>query len=180
MAERKADLLLHPVRLRIMTEIVGKALTPRQLAAALPDVPQATLYRQINLLLDGDILEVAEETPVSGAVERTYRLRQGAEGISREELRDLSDEDHLRYFNIFMASLIENFARYVQQRDPTHFEQDGMSYNRAVIYLNAEERAQFQREVMSLLSSVISNIPSPDRQRYTLASIVIPDDRKSS
>jgi DNA-binding transcriptional ArsR family regulator len=179
-AQRKADLLLHPVRLRIMTEIVGKQLTPRQLAAALPDVPQATLYRQINILLESNILEVVEETPVSGAVERTYQLRQGAERPPTEEMRDFSDDDHLRYFNIFMASLIEHFTRYVQQRDSAHFEQDGMSYNRAVIYLTAEERVKFQQDVMALVGGVMANTPSPDRQRYTLASIVIPDERTSS
>jgi hypothetical protein len=178
--EHKADLLLHPVRLRIMTEIVGKQLTPRQLAAALPDVPQATLYRQINILLEGEILEVAEETPVSGAVERTYRLRQDAERLSAEEMHAISAEDHLQYFNVFAASLIEHFARYIQQRDPEDFELDGMSYNRAVLYLSDEERATFQQEVMTLIGSVMTNQPSSERKRYTLASVVIPDERISS
>lgn len=178
--ERKADLLLHPVRLRIMTEIVGKRLTPRQLAAALPDVPQATLYRQINILLEGEILEIVEETPISGAIERTYQLRQGADRLSAEEMHDIASEDHLQYFNIFVASLIESFARYIQHHDPAHFDQDGLSYNRIVIHLTAGERAAFQEQVMELIGSLMTNLPSADRQRYTLASIVIPDERTSS
>ena len=180
MSKPKADLLLHPVRLRILTEIVGKTLTPRQLAAALPDIPQASLYRQINTLLEGDILEIAEETPVGGAVERTYRVKQGAERLTDADLQGLSDDDHLRYFVVFTASLIESFSRYIQQRDAEAAEYDGMSYNRAVIYLTSEERARFQQEFMQVLSRVISNPPSPERQRYTLASIVIPDERDPS
>ena len=44
------DLLLHPVRTRIVAEFSGRRRTVRELAAALPDVPQTTLYRQVGVL----------------------------------------------------------------------------------------------------------------------------------
>lgn len=41
----KVDLLLHPVRLRVVQALLGQEMTPQQLVDALGDVPQATLYR---------------------------------------------------------------------------------------------------------------------------------------
>ena len=46
------DLLLHPIRLRIVQALVGEPMTPLQLKDRLADVPQATLYRHINQLAD--------------------------------------------------------------------------------------------------------------------------------
>jgi hypothetical protein len=46
-----ADLLLHPVRLRIVKEFIGdRALTTSQLAAELEDVPPGSLYRHVARL----------------------------------------------------------------------------------------------------------------------------------
>ncbi|MGF1505074.1 MAG: helix-turn-helix domain-containing protein, partial [Anaerolineae bacterium] len=163
----KADLLLHPVRLRIATELANRTQTPAQLGAALPDVAQATLYRHINLLLEGGLIEVAGETPVNGALERSYRLAQGAGTLTPEELHGATRGEHVRYFTIFAASLIEAFTRYVQHTEPGTVGQDGMSYNRATLYLNAQERADFQREVVGLVERYLSLPPAPDRERFT-------------
>ena len=38
-----ADVVMHPVRLRIIQQLGGRSLTTAQLRAALPDVTQATL-----------------------------------------------------------------------------------------------------------------------------------------
>ena len=66
MGRDKADLILHPARLRIMGELGGRQMTSRQLAIALPDMAQASLYRHIKALLDGGILEVVSEQAVNG------------------------------------------------------------------------------------------------------------------
>lgn len=174
MGSSKADLILHPVRLRIVTELAGRQFTPRQLGELLPDVPQATLYRHIKLLTEGGVLEIAAEQQVNGATERSYSLVSGQGRLTPDELRNLNTADHLRYFTVFTAALIDSFATYLQQTDLEQLGEDGMSYNRAVIYLNDTEREQFRQEVIALIGKTLANTPAPDRQRYTLASIVIP------
>lgn len=42
-----ARLIGHPVRLRVIIALGGRTLTTKQLAEALPDVAQATLYRHV-------------------------------------------------------------------------------------------------------------------------------------
>ena len=52
-----ADLLLHPIRLRVVQAFLGdRALTTAGLRAELPDVPPASLYRHIGRLVDGGVL----------------------------------------------------------------------------------------------------------------------------
>ena len=65
------DLLLHPVRLRVVHALSGgAALTTAQLGARMPEVSKVTVYRQVAALVDGGFLEVAGEQRVRGAVER--------------------------------------------------------------------------------------------------------------
>ena len=80
-----ADLLLHPVRLRIVKAFLGeRALTTGQLAEELEDVPSGSLYRHVALLVKAGVLQVVAERRVRGAVERTYMLRLFADLVRPE------------------------------------------------------------------------------------------------
>ena len=86
-----ADLLLHPVRLRIVQRFLGdRALTTTQLRAELPEVPAGSLYRQVAKLVDGGVLAVVGERRVRGAVERTYVLRTSAARLGVDQIAKMS------------------------------------------------------------------------------------------
>lgn len=176
--QTKADLLLHPVRIRIMSEFAGRQRTTQQLAEALPGIPQATLYRQISALVDGGLLEVAEEKRVNGALERTYQVADDGGRLIEDDLRGMSVEDHLRAFTIYTAALIDSFSDYIQSCDLARVREDGLAYNRAVVYLSDEERAQFDAEFQALTEQMLGQAPAPGRKRYTVASLVIPDGKR--
>ena len=58
------DLLLHPVRMRILLSLAGHELTSREISSRLPDVAHATLYRHIGKLEKaGEVLPVWEAEP---------------------------------------------------------------------------------------------------------------------
>lgn len=180
MASAKLELIFHPVRVRLMTELAGRRMTTAQLGEAMPDVPQATLYRHVKRLLDGGMIAVVDEQVVNGATERTYALIPGQDSLTDADLQGLTADDHVRNFSLFSTLLIDAFQRYVAQADLDAMVADGLSYNRAVIYLDDAERVEFQQQVVALLRSVMSRSPSSTRRRYTLASVVIPDERKKS
>ena len=91
------DLLLHPVRLRIVHAMSGgRTRTTSELCARLPDVPKTTVYRHVGLLAEGGMLEVAEEQRVHGAVERHYRLRRDRAVIDADAAASMSLGDHRR------------------------------------------------------------------------------------
>src|SRR5215472_14866681 len=102
-----ADLLLHPVRLRIVQAFLGdRALTTAELRSELPDVPAASLYRHIARLVDAGVLAVVSERRVRGALERTYILRVAAAHIGVGELERMSVDDHRQAFIAFVAGLL--------------------------------------------------------------------------
>src|SRR6516225_9294351 len=94
-----ADLLLHPVRLRIVQAFLGdRALTTTQLRAELPDVPAGSLYRHVAKLVEGGVLAVVSERRVRGAVERTYVLRTSRARLSVDEVAAMSRDEHRQAF----------------------------------------------------------------------------------
>src|SRR5687768_15745956 len=96
-----ADLLLHPIRLRVLQALAGgRRLSPGELAVELDDVPTASLYRHIKTLADAGVLAVVEERPARGTPQRVYTLVEGAGSISPTDLAQATTEDHLRYFTV--------------------------------------------------------------------------------
>ncbi len=177
---KKADLIIHPIRLRILTVLVGKEMTTAQLAEALSDVPQATLYRHVKALAKGGVLEVVGEREAHGAIERTYRLTQERGRLSAKDMQAIPADDHLRYFNIFAATLIDAFARYVHNADLSRMGVDGATYNNVVVYLADKEREAMRKEITRVLSNVIGNTKTKARKGYLLASIVIPEPHETA
>ena len=123
------DLLLHPVRLRIVQAFLGdRALTTSALSAELADIAPASLYRHVARLVDAGVLAVVAERRVRGAVERTYVLRTSAAGIGLDQLAAMSADDHRAAFMAFVAGLLGDFDRYLARGD-IDLLRDGVSYS---------------------------------------------------
>src|SRR6266536_5415616 len=134
-----ADLLLHPVRLRIVQAFLGdRALTTTELRAELPDLPAASLYRHVARLVEGGVLAVVAERRVRGAVERTYVLRTAAANISLDEVAQMTPDEHRQAFLAFVAGLIGDFDRYLARGD-IDLLRDGVSYRMAGMWLDDVE-----------------------------------------
>ncbi len=180
MVSSKTNLLLHPIRLQIVSKLAGKQLTTRQLAQELPDIPQASLYRHMGLLVENQLLEVVDERVVNGATERTYAITAGGIRLTPEDMHGLSREEHIHVFTVYLSTLIESLAESLKARNPDDALDDGLSYNRITIHLSDEEIAQFRAELTHMIERVWSNPPAPHRKSYTLASVVIPEKGKQN
>ncbi len=168
------DLLLHPVRLRIVQALSGgRELTTTQLCAGLPDVSKVTVYRQVAPLVDGGFLEVAGEQRVRGAVERRYRLRQDRPVIDADAAAAMTLEDHRRGFAVAMAVLIAEFNAYLD-RDAADPTADGVSYRQGVLWLSPDELAELTRTMLGVLRHAVANTPAPGRAPYLLSPILFP------
>ncbi|MEU6412692.1 helix-turn-helix domain-containing protein [Microbispora sp. NPDC046933] len=169
-----AELLLHPIRLRIVQALLGeRMLTTADLRAELPDVPPATLYRQVAALVEGEVLEIAEERKVRGTFERTYRLRTANANVSAEEAAGLGAEEHRQAFMTFVALLLADFDRYLS-RDEIDMGRDGVGFRQAAMYLSDEEFLDFLRDLKEVLVPRLANQPAPGRTRRLLSTIVMP------
>ncbi|MFC0429854.1 helix-turn-helix domain-containing protein [Kutzneria buriramensis] len=168
------DLLLHPVRLRIVHALTGGAeLTTTQLCARLPDVSKVTVYRQVAPLVEAGFLEVAGEQRVRGAVERRYRLRQDRPVIDADAAAAMTTEEHRRGFAVAMAVLIAEFNAYLD-RDGADPAADGVSYRQGTLWLSPEELAAMTGRMREVLRESVANEPAPGRAPYLLSPILFP------
>jgi DNA-binding transcriptional ArsR family regulator len=173
----KAELILHPVRLKILQAMSGdRVLSTRQLAQLLPDVAQATLYRHVQKLLQAGILVIDSEQPARGTIERFYRFEEGNATLSDAEVAALSHDDHRRYFTTFVAMLMTDFERYLQ-RETLDLAADGVGYHQVALHLNAAEMEEFAQSLNALVKPFLKHQPgSSDRQRILFSTILTPSD----
>jgi hypothetical protein len=169
-----ADLLLHPVRLRIIKAFLGdRALTTSQLAAELNDVPAGSVYRHVARLAKEGILQVVAEQRVRGAVERTYTLRPAAAVIQPGELAVMTPADHARAFTAYIAGVLDHFDRYIAA-GPAEPEREA-GYRMAAMWLTDDEYARLLVDLTAVLQPRIANSPGNGRRRRILYSVVLPD-----
>jgi DNA-binding transcriptional ArsR family regulator len=170
----KEDLLLHPVRLRIILATVGRQVTAQQLAAELPDIPQATLYRHINMLADAGILSVVKEQRVRNALEKTYELPHQTLMLTVEDLENAEPEDYIRLFTQSLGLQMGYYARYIQQGN-VDFARDNVLFQMFPAYLSEVEMKELGQAIQAVLLPFVKNKPSPERRRYILGLTSLPD-----
>jgi DNA-binding transcriptional ArsR family regulator len=172
------ELLLHPLRLRIVHAMSGgRTRTTSDLCAGLPDVSKASVYRHVALLVEGGLLEVAGEHRVHGAVERQYRLHRPPV-IDREAAASMSLEEHRHGFAAAVAALVAEFNTYLDREhaDPSA---DSVGYLQIPLWLNQDEIADLLSDIRSAVVSKIDNKPAPDRSLHLLSPIFFPMEQLS-
>lgn len=169
-----ADLLLHPVRLRIVQAFLGeRTLTTGELAAELEDVPAGSLYRHVARLARAGVLEVVAERRVRGAVERTYRLRAAAARMGPAEVAAMSTEDHAHAFMAYVAGMLADADRYLAAGPPDP-ARDGADYRVGALWLTDAEFADFLRDLAAVIQARVANQPGKGRRRRLLYGVVLP------
>jgi hypothetical protein len=169
-----ADLLLHPVRLRIVKAFLGdRALTTKQLATELPDVPAGSIYRHVGLLTEAGVLQVVSERQVRATTERTYMLRLYAAQLQPDEVAAMTLDEHGKAFTAYVAGLLGDFDRYVasEPKDPVR---DGAGYRVAGMWLTDAELADYLRELATISQTRLANGPAKGRRRRMLYTVLLP------
>jgi DNA-binding transcriptional ArsR family regulator len=174
-----ADLLLHPVRMRILQALFDTdPLTTAQLRDRLPDIAPATMYRHIAVLADAGVLEVVDERRVRGTVERSYRVSQEHGVVDPEARAAMTREDHLRAYTTFAASLMADFDRYLAHEDADPAA-DGVVYRQAAVWLTEEEFAAMVEEIEKAVVSRIGQARDGGRRRHVVSLVVVPDEPRT-
>jgi DNA-binding transcriptional ArsR family regulator len=177
MKETKADMVLHPVRMRIVQTLInGKRLSAQQIGSNLSDIPQATLYRHLNKLLEANILTVVEENPVRGTIEKIYSLSMETASISAKDISNWSPEEHKNYFLKFITTVIADFERYVNQKE-YDMEKDGAGYRQVSFYASDEEYIEFMKTLQQGVMKLIKNEDNPTRRKRTLSTIITTENK---
>ena len=174
MSNARANLLLHPVRLRIVTAAAGRELTAADLAAALPDVPQATLYRRLKRLVDGGMLAVVAENPVRGLVQQVYTLAApNISSLDAADIAGLSKDEQRALFAAFAVTLTASFEQHLARSSANTAAED-VGFHLYPLYLTDAELAQLGAGLAQLIGPLLANRPGAGRRRHLLATAMLP------
>lgn len=175
-AVRTLELFAHPVRLRIVHALRGGRVLPTsRLAELIPDVSKATVYRHVDALAAGGVLEVADERRVRGAVERRYRLSHERAGVDPAEVAALSPDEHRAAFTAALAALAAEFDAYLE-RDGSDPSSDPLGYRQHAIWLNPDELAALVADLRAAIVPHLAHRSEPGRSRYLLSPILFPSE----
>ncbi len=179
MNPNKIDLILHPIRMRIITTISGREMTTGQLATALPDIAQATLYRHVNALVEGDVLIVMNETQIRGTVEKRYALQtESLLNITEDDLKHATKDDHIRYFTTFLMTLLGDYTRFMQTQTTVNPTEDGIGYHTIPIHMTDDELLDFGAKLQDLMSAYQTSQPNRKRRLFSFVIMPSADDEQ--
>lgn len=172
----RIDLILHPVRFRILETLVGETLTTQEMAERLPRVPKSSIYRHLRTLLDGGMIAIDGTRPVRGVVEKAYRLDQSLR-LEQADMSGLTAEEHARYFRIYAMTLIQGFTAYTQSagNSPPDMLADRAGYTETFVFATTEELDRFGAALNEALRPLLANRPAAERRRHKIAFITHPE-----
>lgn len=124
-------------------------------------------------MVEGGVLEVADERRVRGAVERRYRLRAGAAYVGPEAAATMTDDDHRRAFLTFVAGLLGDLDRYLEAGH-VDLARDGVGYRQHALHLTDEELAELVTDLRAVLEPRLAYQPDGIRTRRFLSTVLMP------
>ncbi|PLS02771.1 helix-turn-helix domain-containing protein [Neobacillus cucumis] len=173
--ETTVDVILHPVRMRIIQSLINQEMTSQQIKELLPDIPQASLYRHIKKLLEAGVIHIIDEIPNRGTIEKVYSLQDPANAsIDPEKLKNFTKEEHMDLFFKFMANILGEYERYLNQPN-IDLVRDGVAFRQTSVFLDDQEYAQFVKDVSEVYVRAMQKMPEKGRRRRTIATIIIPE-----
>ncbi len=138
--------MLHPVRMRIVQELAArKSLNATELCEKIGDVPRTTLYRNINILLDNNVLSVVSETKIRGSLERTLALNAGE--LARHNTRENASQNALRFF----MNRYARFHNYFSRGNP-RAARTKIFFNSTILMMDDSEFDRFLSELRDLIA----------------------------
>lgn len=161
------DIIMNPVRQRIIQYLIvhGQGSTG-EIKNELADIPPASLYRHIRLLLEHGLIEVASEKKVRGTVEKTYRLVK----ISAD---DYGNQDAGALIQSGLMSLMAVFNKYFSSGDNDPVK-DMLSFSTSTLMLTDAELLDLLKKIGELISGHINNKPEDGRKERRLTIILSP------
>lgn len=176
----RAEVLLHPVRLRVVQALAAmKQATVGELAEALSDVPAPSLYRHMGKLAKAGLLEVVSKRRVRGTVEKTYALEAAGANLGPDDIAGADVATHGRWFLTFALGLNDKLTRVLQRAaddgEGIDFVRDGIGYHTVPLWLTGDELVQMSAELNAVIGKYMGNGPDQGRTLRSFSTVLMPE-----
>lgn len=167
-----AKLIMNPIRMRIIQYfMLHENATTTQIREELEDVPKASVYRQMKILEDANLILVVKENRIRGAVEKVYELNKQNPMGNQEDPKAAG----LQLINGSLLRLISEFNRYFAKQDSDPVK-DMLCLSTSTLLLSDEEFKEFSAELGKVFNNVIQNKPGKDRKIRRITFISSPSE----
>lgn len=170
MASKALNLILHPVRLRIIQALVRRERNTQHIADALPDVPVSSLYRHIRLLLESGYIEVASTRSVNGIEEKTYRTSETKPPLlSAQDFEGLSKEELAQAFSTLVGMIVTSFQEYLDATSEPDWTRDRLTLAEFTFFATPDEYQTMWDSIWTTLSEAEKQPETPERTKRKIA-----------
>jgi len=174
----KAEILMHPVRIKISQALMRNkenGLTPLEMVKIIQDVPQATLYRHIQMLLDAGVIKIIKEKKVRSVTEKYYALNENAARLKSNDWKTTKMEEKISYISYYQLSLLSQYQNYLSSLENKNNAEDCATFSLLELSIEEDEFENFQRELNDLMLKYYQRTNKSVLTR-TIAVTIIPDN----
>lgn len=162
-----------------MRVLGNEQLTTQEISDRLPDVPTSSIYRHLRLLLQGELVGIADTRLVNGIQEKVYKLLQPP-SLAPGDVALLTAEEHIQYFTTYALLLIEGFHEYVSQtqreRGNIDMVADRAGYREVIFYATPQELDVALAALNQALLPLLQLEAGRGRRQYKFATILHPQN----
>ncbi|MEH7454147.1 helix-turn-helix domain-containing protein [Gottfriedia acidiceleris] len=175
----KTEIIMHPVRMKICQALMRNkenGITPLEMIKIIKDVPQATLYRHIQIMVDSNIIRVIKEKKVKSVSEKYYVLNEEEARLDQKEWKEASIKEKLNYISSYQLLLMTQYQNYLNKLEEQNRKEDGATFSVVELKINEEHFFLFQNELNELMTKYYNTTSKEiDAPVRTIAITIIPE-----
>ncbi|MCI5510481.1 MAG: helix-turn-helix domain-containing protein [Eubacterium sp.] len=160
---------MNATRQRIIQVImINKEATSAEIGEELPDIPRASLYRHIKVLLDAEIITVVKEEFKRGSMEKTY-------AIAPQRPYDDTNEEYNSMIQSALMGLQGEFYRYFNGENPDP-QRDLLTVGSASLMMSDDEMMEFIKAYGELIQRYMPNKAGEGRKVRKVTFVISPNE----
>ncbi|MDW2878250.1 MULTISPECIES: helix-turn-helix domain-containing protein [Bacillaceae] len=173
------DCIVNPVKSQIILSIQKKGeCTAKDLLSTHNDIPQATLYRTLNRLVDSGILKIVAENKVRAVTEKVYALNESFLNVNQSIIEQNNGEAYFKMFTNFIIVLMKEFQNYAE-KPSINIVKDVSGFSAVPIYATGEEMLEIGNKLKEIIAPYQTRNTSVKEQNMRiLATIITPPNDK--
>ncbi|WP_226654849.1 hypothetical protein [Pseudalkalibacillus hwajinpoensis] len=174
MRQSKADIILHPFRMKIIQYLAKGNATGYEMVTGLPQIPQATLYRHLNIFLKKEnIIAVIDEKQIRGAVEKAYSLHKDGPRINAGDFKTMTEDEQMQLLTTLYFDLLNKTEAYIKS-DHT-IEKNPFGSNKVELHLTEDEFHCMRKDLIDVYKKYNARRTNKDQRTIHMVQIFLPE-----